>query len=544
MSPPSERRLDSSAPAAIESRRLTLQAELDARKAAGDRNRLGQFATPPALARAVVGAALAALPAGAPIRFLDPAFGTGAFLSALLELAPTERLAALAGVEIDPHYGEPAHALWQGCGPARAFALTLDDFTRMPAPAPAARPTLIVCNPPYVRHQHLSRDDKARLQALGEQTTGLRLSGLAGLYAHFMLAAHAWAADNAVAAWLVPSEFMDVGYGAALRRYLTEQVTLLGLHRFEPGDVQFGDALVSSAVVWWRHAPPPAEHTARFSRGGDLTAPARIETLALAELARCPKWTRFAGTPPHPFTHAPSRDRGRDSAGTGDRDGDSAPTTLGDLFTIRRGIATGDNRFFILSPEQVAAHGLPAACLKPILPGPRHLPPGLTEITADPTGAPRLARPRFLLDCRLPESELAERWPALARYLAQGAATVAQGYLCRHRRPWYAQEHRQPPPLLCTYMGRVSATGGAPFRFIRNHSQAVAPNTYLLLYPTPALAPALAATPERLDALWRGLNRLDGARLIAEGRVYGGGLHKLEPRELARLPVADLLSET
>jgi hypothetical protein len=33
------------------------------------------------------------------------------------------------------------------------------------------------------------------------------------------------------------------------RRYLTDQVTLMRVHRFDPADVQFSDALVSLAVL-------------------------------------------------------------------------------------------------------------------------------------------------------------------------------------------------------------------------------------------------------------------------------------------------------
>lgn len=42
--------------------------------------------------------------------------------------------------------------------------------------------------------------------------------------------------------------------------YLLKQVTLLRIHRFDPADIQFGDAVVSSAVVWFRKTPPPRRH--------------------------------------------------------------------------------------------------------------------------------------------------------------------------------------------------------------------------------------------------------------------------------------------
>lgn len=36
--------------------------------------------------------------------------------------------------------------------------------------------------------------------------------------------------------------------------------------------------------------------------------------------------------------------------------------------------------------------------------------------------------------------------------------------------------------------------------------------------------------------IWSVLNQLKPEHLLDEGRIYGGGLHKLEPRELANVP--------
>jgi len=86
-------------------------------------------------------------------------------------------------------------------------------------------------------------------------------------------------------------------------------------------------------------------------------------------------------------------------------------------------------------------------------------------------------------------------------------------------------------------MGRTTNNSENPFRFILNHSKAVATNVYLMLYPLPPLAERFKTDPTLLKKLWKKLNSIPHEVLRGEGRVYGGGLHKLEPKELANVPL-------
>ena len=70
---------------------------------------------------------------------------------------------------------------------------------------------------------------------------------------------------------------------------------------------------------------------------------------------------------------------------------------------------------------------------------------------------------------------------------------------------------------------------------------ATATNVYLMLYPKPALAKVLLNKPELLKKVWQALDRMDDEALMGEGRVYGGGLHKLEPRELGTALAVNIL---
>ena len=70
---------------------------------------------------------------------------------------------------------------------------------------------------------------------------------------------------------------------------------------------------------------------------------------------------------------------------------------------------------------------------------------------------------------------------------------------------------------------------------------ATATNVYLMLYPKPALANVLLNKPELLKKVWQALDRISDEALMGEGRVYGGGLHKLEPRELGNALAVNIL---
>lgn len=62
--------------------------------------------------------------------------------------------------------------------------------------------------------------------------------------------------DGGIAEWLIPSEFMDVNFGTAIKQYLLSDVTLLHIHRYDPEKVQFDDALVTSSVIWFQNKKP------------------------------------------------------------------------------------------------------------------------------------------------------------------------------------------------------------------------------------------------------------------------------------------------
>jgi adenine-specific DNA-methyltransferase len=298
-----------------------------------------------------------------------------------------------------------------------------------------------------------------------------------------------------------------------VKRYLLDRVTLLHIHRFDPNDVQFADALVSSAIVWFRNTAPPSDHKVKFTFGGTLAEPRFTRQISARSLAHEPKWTRF------PVFNVRSR---------------SCTPTLGDFFRIKRGLATGDNKFFILTGDEILSRGLPLQLFTPVLPSPRYLREDKVKARRD--GSPDIARRLFLLDTKLSEEEIRTHFKSLFSYLEEGKTRrLHERYLCSHRSPWYSQENRPAAPLVCTYLGRGDNKNGRPFRFILNESRATVTNVYHAMYPTVELTRALDEDKTLMRHIWGALNSITPAALLGEGRVYGGGLHKLEPRELGNV---------
>jgi len=503
----------------IEEQRRQEQNRLDAAREQAQRNRLGQFATPAALAREIV-KHVQKIWNDEPekIRFLDPALGTGAFYSALRQVFPAESIESASGVEIDGSFAQTARRLWRKTG----LKVIEDDFLLLPPPPCHQRFNLVIANPPYVRHHHLGPEQKARLKPISQKILGTNINGLMGLYCYFMIIAHHWMSHNALGVWLVPSEFMDVNYGLVLKKYLSEKVTLLQVHRYDPDDLQFDDALVSSAVVIFRNRAPEENHRALFSFGGSLPDPKHHNRVDLADLGQERKWSKL-------------------SLITGKTRASDSPqaVTMASLFTIRRGIATGGNSFFILPLHQAKELGIGLRFLRPTLPSPRFLPE--TVIEPDENGFPCLEKPLALIDSDLPEDQIRDICPPLWKYLQSGIALgINRTYLTQRRHPWYHQEQREPALFLCTYMGR-SLSNSKPFRFILNRSRAIATNVYLLLYPIGPLQSYLNHDRGRQEIVWHLLEEIKLEALMGEARVYGGGLFKLEPAELGRVSADSLV---
>jgi hypothetical protein len=498
---------------AQEADRAEAQVEADSLKGAAERNKLGQFSTPFPLAEQMVQHALSFLGPDLSLRFLEPAVGTGVFFSALLRHVQDVRIDSATGCEIDPSYGDIAKKIWQ---PQGLDIITCDFIDFALDPSHFAHFSLVCANPPYVRHHHLTPERKLYLQSLVVQRLGLQPSGLSGLYVYFILLADALLTEGAIATWLLPAEFLYVNYGQVLRDYLTSKVTVLSVHHFDPDEVQFDDALVSSCIVTYRKAKPSSSAQCEMSFGGNSVDARVRRSVPITELRTLNKWT---------MSHF-----GADLLS-------SVGLRLKDLVTVRRGVATGANDYFIISQETIDKYEIPHVFLRPILPSPRYVHNPVIDCASD--GTPLVEGFRYLLDCTASPDEVKRNYAGLWNYFEEGVAQgLPERHLCSQREAWYFQEKRAPAPFIASYMGRSRDSRSCPIRFFANFSSAIVTNVFLNLYPTAEFSEMLNNDRTRMIEFAEALNAIPSEAMLHAGRAYGGGLHKVEPKELREVPLS------
>ena len=473
--------------------RQTEQELFDSAHSREERNEHGQFATPYPLAFVIAEDLLSRTEKNASI--LEPSCGTGAFISALLSISDQVKI---TGIEKDSSLYKTARQLWS----SSTCQIINDDFFNY-ASLESQQFDAVISNPPYSRHHHLSQSEKRFYSHLTTNFSGVCLSELAGLHAYFLLTGTCMLKEGGVGSWLIPSELFSVNYGAPIREFLTRVVSLERIHFFDPENLQFDDALVTSCVTILRKTKPCSNASAIFTYG-DFRSPRKTVEMSLQNLSRMPKWQHLES-----YT---------DQTETSNQ-------VLGDYFRAKRGIATGGNSFFIRPRGEWHKAGISDEWLSPILPSPRTF--HLSEVTSDESGWPKESDDALL---SIPKSSTYSELPSsIQKYLASCPEKIRNGYILRHRTPWYSIGRTTAAPIICTYMSRSNET---PFRFIRNRSNATMTNTYLGLFPQTSMS------EERMDDMCKALNNIPAEVLINSGREYGGGLKKLEPRELMSLPIS------
>lgn len=432
---------------------------------------------------------------GEPTRVVDPGAGSGRFILAAGKAFPH---ALLVAVEKDPLAALMLRANLSVRGWSKRTTVLVDDYRRIALPR-CAGTTAFVGNPPYVRHHGIGEGWKA-WYARHFAEFGIRASTLAGLHLHFFLKTRLLAGPGDVGAFITSAEWMDVNYGAALRRLLLEELGGVALHVLTPTVEAFPGTATTAAIACFRVGetaePMRVRAVEDLARLNGLT---RGRGIARAKLLEAPRWSVIVRPTAPKF---------------------GGEIELGELFRVHRGQVTGANEIWIAGEQ---ANRLPDSVKLPAVTKARDL----IQAGAQLHSADTLRRV-IDLPAELDAFTLEER-RRIGAFLSWAKTRGAdRGYVARHRKAWWSVGLKAPAPILCTYMARR-----AP-QFTLNACDARHINIAHGLYPRQPML------PETLTRLVGWLNRHVDA---GSGRTYAGGLTKFEPREIERLriPVPETL---
>lgn len=483
-------------------------AELDDRPLRKSR---GAFFTPPEMARYIAAWAIRE----ATDSVLEPSCGEAIFLEqAHGELvahgAHTPDSGQLVGVDL--HQPSVARARTALASHNIVANLQAGDFFEFDF---ATNFDVVIGNPPYIRYQDFQGQTRAKaLEAALQQ--GVRLSRLTSSWAPFTIHACSFLKPGGRLGLVLPAELLSVTYAGPVRKYLLEHFTDLRLIAFE--ERVFPNVQEEVVLLLADGFVPEGPGVDHFEL---------VQRTNLTDLESQPVITTWAPTDPtDKWLGALGTSKALESMTTG-----PTPTLvpLESWGHLTLGTVTGANKYFAMSPGRANELGLSARDLLPLSPpGSTHL-RSLELTSSDLAALGRSGKKTYLFYPTEPLST------STTRYIELGEALeIDHAYKCRVRTPWWQVPLAKKADIFVTYMNDETAS--------------LCANTVGAIHLNSVHGLRLSETARAVDPRLLCLASQNSATALSaeqNGRSYGGGLLKLEPREARSLlvPTIDLIME-
>lgn len=462
----------------------------------------GGFYTPPGLVHACIARVAALSEQHSGLAVLEPSVGSGAFIHGLSEAGFDRAVRRVVGVEIVESEAVKAREALRNSGMegdvhcASAIAWAIDSRELF---------DVAIGNPPFVRFQFISDNDKRHVERLGT-SLGVSFGGVSNLWIPILLGALSRLRPGGVAAFVVPTECLTGVSAGAVRDWLVRHLTDVRLDLFPPGS--YPGVLQEVLILSGRRR-------AKASRSGSIQIVEHLRHRASAAwtyqvAASRESWSRYLLDPVHLEAVEAAR-----------RFEQVHP--LGAVAVVEVSIVTGANEYFSADRAVLETYGL-QRWAKPLLPRVRNA-PGIIFDAADHKAAADAGARAWLLHFGEHESDPTHHDGALA-YLQMGEALgLDTRYKCRIRSPWYRVPGVRNGRLL------LSKRSHRFHRLLLNEAGALTTDTIYRGW----MRPTWASHERDLVAGFHNSLTLLTAEL--EGRSFGGGVLELVPSEISRLSV-------
>jgi adenine-specific DNA-methyltransferase len=462
----------------------------------------GQVWTPKWVADAMAAYLVQALPG----TVLDPAMGPGVLLAAIRDLG-LGKIQTL-GYEIDEKVLTKDH------GSSTFSCLDVDDlklvsFLEEPIEEVA---DAVIANPPYLRHHSIPVKLKAQCQELSERELGVKIDARAGLHIYFLIKALAHLKVGGRLSFLVPADTFEGVFANNLWTGISAKYSLDAILTFNKSVAAFPGVDTNAAIVFVSRNKPSNELLWMQWNG----SPDSTLSIALQEVFQNHEFLQHDDLQiecvqvEEAIKRGLSRDQIIDEV-------EGIP--FGQLATTMRGIATGDNSFFLMTRDQIKSNGLSEDLFVRTVARVRDVQNEYLS-SDDLEELDSSGRPTFLLSIEKTTKISNE----LRQYLAIGEESgLPNRALVKARSLWYLMEKRKPVPLLFCYLGRRNQ------RFILAECDVRPTTGFLCVYPLDGIDPV---------KLHAALNHESTIQALARvGKSYGDGALKVEPGGLRKLIV-------
>ena len=378
----------------------------------------------------------------------------------------------------------------------------------------------IIGNPPYLRFQDFP-DRHLALQELSDRL-GIKLSGFTNIYALFLLKSIHQLKENGRCAYIIPSEFLNSNYGKVVKQYLLDQGSLRYIIIFNFQENIFDRAITTSSIFLFSH-----------DQQNSIVEFINISTIEdLNNLCQ-----RINSYPKQPLTNISDHLKNNQTLVCSNLDANlkwriyyqethshkyQNLVDFSNYAKVCRGIATGDNSYFLFTAEKIEKSQIPQHYFLPIVGSSSQV---AKYIFTQKDFKQLIINNKsvFILNAKDLEN------PQIKEYILWGESQgIHQKYLTSHRHPWYAIERRLPAPIWVSVFSR----GG--LKFIKNEAGVRNLTTFHCVYLN---ALGLA----KIDLLFAYLLTDVAKNIFADQRrEYGGGLEKFEPNDLNHSKVVNL----
>jgi adenine-specific DNA-methyltransferase len=454
----------------------------------------GSFYTPGALADWLAGYVQPEFNNKRQINVLEPSCGDGEFLRSLNLIKKPERLNVIA-VDID----EAAVKIARKGKYKFKSRIYHKDFLSWNS---ATKFDLVVGNPPYVIKKRLPKAQSDACRNI-HKSSGLLDREVANLWTAFVVKSISMLADNGIAAFVLPTEILQVKYAEEIRALLLQKFKRIEFISFQ--HMAFSN-IEQDTVILICYSSPKKSEGVYFS-----------EVSSVDELNDNVGYSLLSNPANKKWTGSILSDEELEMI----YELDAKSKKITDHCQAVAGIVTAANSYFILSSDVIEKFGLERFA-KPIIQRGLHVNGSVEFSEEDFELLKRSNTPCWLLDLNnIPEKDFPHE---LSEYLSEGEALhIHSRYKCKLRNRWY------DIPSIWKSEG---------FFFKRCHHYPKMLINSADVHVTDSAYRIRMTNGYRMEGLaFSFYNSFTLAMAELSGRYYGGGVLELTPNEFKGLPV-------